>query len=718
MAQSYVTDAGTIYIPSSTVSMKVSSAPSGLSATGVLMLVGEADAGPDFTLETDLQNNAFGPDQAAEVIAKYGSGPLVDAFLSASQAANDPDITASFSTAIMVKTNPSRKAYSALLAIGGGAYTSLQDKSYGKLGNLIYYTITQAVPEIPATTGLFTWSAPAADFDMDVVLDGVKLGPITVVATTTASAFKTQLEALGLVVTIAGSDLTVSAPAALVPGAGKTLEIVELTTAVGTLSASVGAVAWVSKLGSPQILTSAAEQKISLNTNRQRDNIQEELLAGGEIALKISYTGTSAIMTITDTALTTTVVGGAGASKTITLADFPTIQDLATYINSLPGYSAAVGTAILGQLPSSALDNVTALGINTSFGVQTGRVKIDNYRFQQTVANDSVLVQLASDPGVGLPALVASITYLAGGTKAGTLDADVTAALLALEKVRGNFLIPLFSRDSGSDITAGLTDSTSVYTIVGINTAARSHVLKMSTLKRSRNRQAFLSIKDTFAVVKDTSANTASFRCAMPFMDVRNPNSAGTVTQFAPWMGAVVAASMQAGAFYKGIVRKGANIVGALQASADFDPEDDTAMEEALKAGLLPMRRADTGGWYWVSDQTTYGKDNNFVYNSIQATYVADIIALTSKSRMEKAFVGQSVADISATLASAFVESLMEEFLRLKLIARSDDAVNGYRNLKIKINGNALVVSCEVKLAGLIYFVPINFLMSQVVQTA
>ena len=60
----------------------------------------------------------------------------------------------------------------------------------------------------------------------------------------------------------------------------------------------------------------------------------------------------------------------------------------------------------------------------------------------------------------------------------------------------------------------------------------------------------------------------------------------------------------------------------------------------------------------------------------------------------------------------------MADFLRLKLIAVSDDAPKGFKNATIKISGTAMVVQIEVKLNGTIYFVPINFLVSQVVQAA
>ena len=75
MAKSLVTDAGTLFIPGAYAKYTVQSANAGLATTGVLMLVGEADAGPDWSLEEDLEENSFGPDQLTAVIAKYKSGP-------------------------------------------------------------------------------------------------------------------------------------------------------------------------------------------------------------------------------------------------------------------------------------------------------------------------------------------------------------------------------------------------------------------------------------------------------------------------------------------------------------------------------------------------------------------------------------------------------------------------------------------------------------------
>jgi hypothetical protein len=839
MAQSFVTDQGTLVIPQAVASIQVAQANSGLATSGVLMLVGEADAGPDYSVESDLSENAYGPDQLAEVVAKYKSGPIVDAFRGASVPANDTNITGSFARAILVKTNPSGKAQSNLKKFDGSNYSVIADRSYGKLGNLINFQVTAKSSEVKPTTGKFAFLPPIAATNIDLRVNGGAAQAVSISAQMTPAAFKAAVDAIagidvdggvdlailgtsgspisanialtvvsGTTVQIdlstnfgavpsAGDTLWIPAGSALagagsancgsyivtsasaasitarklidhtgtpaqltspvnvastatsvnttcmafsaieihlinsvdpIAGIGKSLEINELTSGTGllsyicyTLGTSGPAVAtWISKASAPKVISSASEYVPLLTAARQSDSISEELSAGGAIALQIGYKGTTATLVNDGVNLTITVTGGLGSSPAaIKLADYPTIAEVATYISTLTGFTAAPGTAVMGQQPSSSLDQGT-FTFGSTHGANTGRIKQDAYKFFNKVKNDGVLVQISANgntqPAAGLPAPQA-IGYLSGGSRGATTNTTFNAAIDALELVRGNFLVPLFSRDAVEDIADNITDASSSYTIANVHAYTRSHVLKMSTLKRKRNRQAFLSIRDTFQVAKDTAANIAAFRCSMTFQDVKDVGSSGVV-QFKPWMAAVKAAGMQAAGFYRPIVRKGINITGALQAKGDFNDQDDTKMEDALIAGLLPIRRDETGGLYWVSDQTTYGKDSNFVFNSIQATYVADVIALTTAQRMEQAFVGQSVADVSATLALSTLEAIMEDFRRLKLIAPSIDAPKGFKDAKVKITGPAMVVSVEVKLAGAIYFIPISFLVSQVSQAA
>lgn len=874
MAQSYQTTSGNLIIPGAYPSIAVQASPGGLAASGVIILVGEADQGPDYTIEgINLKANLFGPDQGAAVAQKYKSGNLVDAFNSVVSAANDPQLTGAPSRVLMVKTNASTRATSNLPKIGGGTYGTLNDLSYGKLGNLIYWSTTTKTQETVPTTGPFHIAPPIGAVNyafrvnggakvtltsnaldkpptIQAALNGLSglsctgganrlviqavagnltvtgasgdtitvtfsggggawavtptVGDLAFISSTSAIVGAGSANAGSYIVTTANAttltlvkildqtgvpgtitppvnvgsqavasttaDLVVYAPLVLstvagaatnssnqgsaVDGIGKTIEfedpqtngsgekLVNLCYVGG--SATVAKVTFVSTTAAPALITSAQEYSVTLAVNRQVDNVSETINAGGQIALQMSYKGTTATVTITATTLTTSVTGGTGSNLSLTLKDYPTIADLVAYINAQPGYSAKVGTATLAAMASNALDEVTAAGICTdnnqgsvALSTLNGRIKVDAAKFWTAIYTGSSTVKLNTDPvpnpksqvgapsALGLPdaqngsVATANPTYLTGGTKGGTTAAGFSAAIDALQAVVGNFVVPLFSQDASLDITAGLTESSSTYTIDAINAYVKTHVNAMSTLKRRRNRQAFLSKRDTFAVVQAAASNLAAYRCSLTFQDFKRVTAASGIVQFQPWMGAVLAAGMQAAAFYKGILKKGINCSGVLQSAGDFNDALDSNMEDALVAGLLPAKIPDDGGGFvWASDQTTYGKDNNFVYNSIQAVYVADLIALTTSQRMERMFVGQSVADISASLALTALESIMDDLRRLKLIAASDDAPRGFKNATIRISGTALVVSIEVKLAGLIYFVPISFLVTPVQQAA
>ena len=106
------------------------------------------------------------------------------------------------------------------------------------------------------------------------------------------------------------------------------------------------------------------------------------------------------------------------------------------------------------------------------------------------------------------------------------------------------------------------------------------------------------------------------------------------------------------------------------------------------------------------------------MYKSVQAVYLADVVALSLATRMESAFVGQTLGDVTAAAMLGYIQAVMSEYRRLKLIAPSDDAATGYKNVIVRIQGPVAFVSLEIKLAGALYFIPISFTVSQVTQTA
>jgi hypothetical protein len=173
---------------------------------------------------------------------------------------------------------------------------------------------------------------------------------------------------------------------------------------------------------------------------------------------------------------------------------------------------------------------------------------------------------------------------------------------------------------------------------------------------------------------------------------------------------------MQAAGFYKGITNKFVNLISFVDPSG-FDSGSPGNVEDALLAGLLILQR-ETAGNKWVSDQTTYGYDTNFVYNSLQASYLADVVTIDLSDSLQRAFVGQSLADVDAATALAFISTKMEEYRRIKAIVGDDEAPLGYRNAKVTIAGPVMFVAVEIKLSTTVYFIPIALTISQIQSSA
>jgi len=502
------------------------------------------------------------------------------------------------------------------------------------------------------------------------------------------------------------SQLVFTNAAADVPGLGRTLTLYRDGT-----SASAHLFQSATPVTASQFITSTTEAARNILVNRSVDSLSESFRVGGNIVMSIGRVGVSAIPVVVGAV----DINFNSSEFVIVKTDLATLGDLAARINAQPNWYATVPAAFR-SLPLSVLDQGT-FDARQNGVVSTGpaRVKKDAYDVAAKLAT-SRGIELVTAPTAGMPAVQATF-FLAGGAKGATTDLAVAAALEAAGQTRCNFVVPLFARDATSDIADGLTDAASTYTIDGINSYVSEHVTAYSKFKKRRPRQGFCSKKTTFALAQTAAQTLANPRLLMGFQDVVALGANGT-QWFQPWMGSVVAAGMQAAGFYQPVFNKAIAITGVTQAAGDFDCQDDDQVEVALSAGLSVIRERDGGGFAFVSDQTTYTVDGNFVYNSVQAQYISDLISQTVAQRMELAFVGRSFADVSASAALSYLKGIMADLKRLKLITSSDDAVEGYRNAVITISPPAMRVSAEVKIASGLYFCVVDFLMSETTQVA
>ncbi len=431
--------------------------------------------------------------------------------------------------------------------------------------------------------------------------------------------------------------------------------------------------------------------------------------------MTLGYNGTAASATIGLVngvlRLQTTVTGGSGANLDLDLSKIATIGQLVSRINQNTGYKAAVGSVAAGQQSPYNLDQMT-FSIDSNLDNMPGRVKNDLWSLVQSDkgVKGSVLIVYVPTATAGLPEDQAPM-YLSGGDKGSSTGLQFSKAIDALQAVRCNFVVPLVSQDASADISIGDTEADSTYMVDAINQACKAHVLAMSTAKVKRHRVTCVSKRGTFAQAKASAQSMASFRVFHPFEDVNDVSaSTGQIETFQPWMGAVKAAGMQAAASYQGIFgpKKVINISAANQAAGDFDGENNTDVEDALLAGLAPIIKQENGTLCWASDQMTYSLDNSEIYNSLQAVYIADLMALSLADSIKKAFIGDSVADVTVGAVESFVKAKMAEFKGLKWIVGTNLFPAGWKSISIDITGSVLTISvCAIE-ATTVKFAPID----------
>lgn len=767
-------------IPGTYVNYNVITQPVGVSSSGIAVLLGEADGGPSYK-DTTLANSLYSPAQLDKVTQTFVSGQLVDGFTAITSPSNDANITGTATLVYAVKTNQGTKAtatlpsYGTLTHLNWGVLGNQDQYQILAVDAEVAPTITgNTIPAFGTAlngdsfsirlnggaSSTVTLSTTASDHDtishlvtelnqytFTVTSAGATAGATysnngqtftvvgTIVAGTTLLATGTGAPLpSGTLTKVSGAGdatITYSASTRLLPNGIAASAGIALNTLVLTMSPD--STAWANGWGKSFELidsipgdlaalgltaglnVSSQEPAIEIQDSNIPLAISETLVANASVALEVGYAGTTGTLTIASGMLTTTVTGGTGGNLSITLSQYSTIGQVATFIAAQPGYSSAVVPAAT-QLPTSALDDVAAIGIaSTSAGDEPGRIKTALYNFEQVMATSRLLTFTATATS-GLPTPMTSPAFLAGGARGATLASDIVDSVDKLSSINCNIMVPLFSQNASADIAAGLTSPDSTYTIAAINAIFKNNCIENSNPSLNKNRTCILSNNGTFAASQIASQGLASYRCSLTFQGCTQVNSAGVITSFQPWYSAVIGCGMQLGGFYKNITNKYANIISIIDPS-DYNSGDPGDTSEALNAGLLPLY-TDVGGPKWVSDQTTYTADSNFVYNSIQAVYNADLIAIDLKQSFTNAFVGQSLADVSAASASAFLTQKMAGYLQLKLLAPSNGVPLGFNNAKISISAPIMSVSVNIYLDTAIYFIPIQFSISAVQQSA
>lgn len=706
-----------------------------LSPTGLIAIFGESDAGTPGASETNIGDVVYSPDQLPLIKQRYLRGPIVDAasFLFAPGA--DGAIPGGASAVYVYKTNASVRALLASVATNWG---TLRAREWGTGGNKLTYKNSLS-PAVAAT------ATHAGTFDLTVSGTGTQTLVVRVngsadytwtspgsAATDTVAELQTELNnganwapglPTGLTLTVGGTSaaatLTLTRALTGTPhkeGSGRNFQVVS-GTALTSFPIATG------------LKVSASEGLATLKISNKRDLVDEEQTVGGEILLKIGRNGgTNPQVTVNATQML--LINAAATEYALNLADFGSLTEMRDFINASTAgaWSAELTTTLFGQLAPSVLDRVTALGANGSATVRPAQIKRDANRVRDFFLNSSAVEMSAtgSDSFVGFPDTQAE-TYLVGGAKGGSLAAEVANALSKFEKLRVNSIVPLMSRDASADIADALTDVASTYTIAGIHQAVKTHCSLMRTTKKKSERQGYLSVKASYVASKTVAQDMAASFLQMVIQDVRQNDSDGVIKWFQPWAAAALLAGARGGSpvgnpltfkfFNMSGIRHSAQPMSTAEQDivTDFDP--DTMYDDAIQNGVTFWERPQTGGFRLVLDNTTYGKDGNWVYNRAHVQYAADVLAFDFRSQLENIYTGVKNTVTAAEIKST-CESILSTYLAQGITVSTGDAKNGFKQLVVQVNGNTVNISVVVKLVESIDFLLADITLQRAQTTA
>jgi len=411
--------------------------------------------------------------------------------------------------------------------------------------------------------------------------------------------------------------------------------------------------------------------------------------------LSIQYigAGTAATLLIQNNTLTTTVTGAATDNQNILLTGktLSQVVELIANFNGGLSYTCTTTYKLASSKSAADLDSIsTALDILTTAKTLRAQQK----ELLDIINGQSALItatRVANVEGT-IAALVK--TFLTGGATGASTNSNFQSAFDALLAARINTVVTLVSRNASALITEGLTDPSSTFTVDAINTQAVTHCILASNTKNRSERNTYVSKKDSFANTQAAALDLNHERASMLFQDVEVLGTDGNLKFLDPWAAACMIAGIQAG------TDVGTPATFKLVAANSIKHQDYNAKTQsdlAIAGGLLALEEPDSGGIRVVVQNSTYGKDANFVFNRPSVLYAADVVAFNLRQQLEAIYVGEKAKSGSALAIKNTVIAIMQQFLDADITVGDDtNSGLGWKDLTVTLLGNTAKVNITI----------------------
>jgi len=423
-------------------------------------------------------------------------------------------------------------------------------------------------------------------------------------------------------------------------------------------------------------------------------------------------------------ATTVTVLKNAVTQTSATITPTTTIQNLTDALNVMDGLVATAGPRRAASTLASTFDfGRAAADDNYDENILAGSV--EPYTIRDNIAQmvawfntnasdlltavratDDVLA--ANEDRIGSQApdnMAGAYGTLFGGSSAESSATSFQAGFDLMLQQRINTVVPLIS----SDIT--ITGGTIDWDVIAAQ--LRSHLSDGTAQNTERNGYLGVDAALYEATALASGGSTNSLEARIRSYNDRNlsvvgqkvttyKKSTNTYEEVAEWMTAVCAAGMQAGVPVGEPITFKIPNVASFSNNADWNPDDFTDSNYALRAGLLFLEHRDDGIIRWVRGLTTYIASDNLALNEISVNEVRNYVSYELREDLVDAFVGrrtgrQEGAQVSIPASAASIKGRADAWLEAAradgIIVDSEDPDTGevlkaYQNLRVSISGD------------------------------
>jgi hypothetical protein len=413
-----------------------------------------------------------------------------------------------------------------------------------------------------------------------------------------------------------------------------------------------------------------------------------ELGATGAEWLQIKYVGAAIAATVSvnthlATPTLTTTTTGAVDDLAIDLTYFSTLENLASYIDSLAAYECTIIRTDRKSFDPKNMDKVVTQNIKGVFYKCKGMI-YDIITWCNANASQYVEATYPAAKTMVQPAVVVK-TYLTGGVLGITLSTGIDSAYVLAKKIPARTIASAFDRDISGPIT-----------IATINGKLSTHVTECNAITGTQERIGFAAIRTTTkALTIAAAAALNNEHVVLTCQDIYKEDVYGVQKWLGEWAKAVIDASIKAGTpVGTPLTNRYLNVYDITQLPTDWTPEDDA--DDMIQAGITIAQSYTGDGIIIVRGLTTWISTDNLGYRAIETVEAKDHLRRLLRTGLKSYLGNKSRGVVSVNRIKSKIDEILtlaadqntEDFVLISGTDATGAIIPPYRNITVTMDQN------------------------------